>query len=68
MARSIKEAHEFTLALLRAAGIPSEQVTRVVFVHDVTGRPTFKVTYVAWDADKAELNHSVIRFVPEVPE
>jgi hypothetical protein len=59
---SVQSSHEFTLALLRAAGLPTEDVVRVVYLHDVGGRPTFRVTFQAWDADVKQLVETTTRF------
>jgi hypothetical protein len=65
MAKNIDNANNFTMALLRAAGIPGvEDAVAVTYHYEIGTSPTFEVSYVKWDADANDLQYESIRFVP----
>jgi hypothetical protein len=58
---------DFTLSLLRAAGVPTERVRSVSYEHLAGSYPRLTVTYLA-DGGDGTLLTETLNFVPEVSE
>jgi hypothetical protein len=65
---ALPQIEALTLAILKAVGIPADEVSGLTYVHDVGEIPRLTVRSAVWNADTSAFDHIVTDWTPTPKE